>query len=63
MGGLVARSPCHAGETLGHTWRRKLTKLVRIASPHHGAALERGGKWIDVLLGITHYSAPLARLG
>lgn len=63
MGGLVARSACHAGDTLGHTWRRKLTNLVCIASPHHGAPLERGGNWIDVLLGVTHYSAPLARLG
>jgi pimeloyl-ACP methyl ester carboxylesterase len=63
MGGLVARSACHAGDDLGHTWRRKLTKLVCIASPHHGAALERGGNWIGVLLGVSHYSAPLARLG
>ncbi len=63
MGGLVARSACHAGDDLRHQWRRKLTKLVCIASPHHGAALERGGHWIDVLLGMSHYSAPLARLG
>jgi pimeloyl-ACP methyl ester carboxylesterase len=63
MGGLVARSACHAGDTLRHAWRTKLTKLVCIASPHHGAALERAGNWIDVLLGMSHYSAPLARLG
>ena len=63
MGGLVARSACHAADAAGHRWRRALTKLVCIASPHHGAALERGGSWIDVLLGISHYSAPLARLG
>ncbi len=63
MGGLVARSACHAADTLRHAWRRKLTKLVCIASPHHGSALERGGNWIDVLLGVSHYSAPLAQLG
>jgi pimeloyl-ACP methyl ester carboxylesterase len=63
MGGLVARSACHAGDGADHRWRRKLTKLVCIGSPHHGSALERGGHWIDVLLGISHYSAPLARLG
>jgi hypothetical protein len=34
-----------------------------VGSPHHGAALERGGNWIDVLLGVSRYSAPLARLG
>jgi pimeloyl-ACP methyl ester carboxylesterase len=63
MGGLVARSACHVGEISGHAWRRKLTALVCIGSPHHGAPLERGGNWIDVLLGVSPYSAPLSRLG
>jgi len=63
MGGLVSRSACHFGEAAGHTWRRKLRKLVCLGSPHHGAPLERGGHWVDVLLGISRYSAPLARLG
>lgn len=63
MGGLVARSACHVGEAEGHAWRRKLRKLVCIGSPHHGAPLERGGHWIDVLLEVSRYSAPLARLG
>lgn len=61
MGGLVARSACEYGE--GHAWRSKLTKLICLGTPHHGAALERGGNWIDVLLGVSRYSAPLARLG
>jgi PGAP1-like protein len=63
MGGLVSRSACHHGEAAGHTWRRKLGKLVCLGSPHHGAPLERGGHWVDVLLGVSRYSAPLARLG
>jgi pimeloyl-ACP methyl ester carboxylesterase len=63
MGGLVARSACHAGEAAGHAWRRKLGTLICLGSPHHGAALERGGNWIDLLLGANRYSAPLARLG
>jgi hypothetical protein len=63
MGGLVSRSACHFGEAAGHRWRRELRKLVCIGSPHHGAPLERGGNWIDLLLGISRYSAPLARLG
>jgi pimeloyl-ACP methyl ester carboxylesterase len=63
MGGLVARSACHAGDAENHAWRRKLHKLVCIASPHHGAPLERGGHWIDMLLEVSRYSAPLARLG
>lgn len=63
MGGLVARSACHAAETSGHTWRAKLGALVCLGTPHHGAPLERGGNWVDVLLGSFAHSAPLARLG
>jgi hypothetical protein len=63
MGGLVSRSACHCGEAAGHAWRRKLRALVCLGSPHHGAPLERGGHWVDLLLGISRYSAPLARLG
>lgn len=63
MGGLVSRSACHYAEVEGHAWRQRLGKLVCLASPHHGAPLERGGNWIDVLLGASRYSAPLARLG
>lgn len=63
MGGLVSRSACHVGEAAGHAWRRKLRELVCLGSPHHGAPLERGGHWVDVLLGISRYSAPIARLG
>ena len=63
MGGLVARSACDAAEAAGHRWPRKLHKLVSLGSPHQGAPLERGGNWVDVLLGVSRYSAPLARLG
>jgi pimeloyl-ACP methyl ester carboxylesterase len=63
MGGLVSRSACHAGETAGHSWRGKLRALICLGSPHHGAALERGGHWIDMLLGVSRYSGPFARLG
>ena len=63
MGGLVARSACHYGELAGHAWRPALGRLICVGSPHHGAPLERGGNWIDVLLGSNRYSAPLAKLG
>jgi hypothetical protein len=63
MGGLVSRSACQAAERAGHAWRQRLRKLVFLASPHHGAALERAGNWVDVLLDISRYSAPLGRLG
>jgi pimeloyl-ACP methyl ester carboxylesterase len=63
MGGLVAHSACHYGALARHQWRRRLDKLVFIGTPHHGAPLEQGGNWIDILLGASRYSAPLARLG
>jgi pimeloyl-ACP methyl ester carboxylesterase len=62
MGGLVARSACHAARTKRLGWRRKLQRLATLGSPHHGAPLERGGSWVHALLGATTYSAPLARL-
>ena len=61
MGGLVARSACLVGDDT--PWRPLLRDLVCLGTPHHGAPLERGGNWVDVLLGVTRYSAPLARLG
>lgn len=63
MGGLVARSACAHAERAGHRWRHALGALVCLGSPHHGAALERAGNWVDVLLGLSRYSAPFARLG
>ncbi|MEZ0310524.1 MAG: esterase/lipase family protein, partial [Myxococcota bacterium] len=63
MGGLVARSACHAAAQEQHHWPTKLGRLACLGSPHHGAPLERGGNLVDVLLGVSRYSAPLARLG
>jgi hypothetical protein len=62
-GGLVARSACHYGTIAGHGWVRRLRKLVFLGTPHHGAPLERGGNWIDVVLDASPYTAPFARLG
>jgi pimeloyl-ACP methyl ester carboxylesterase len=62
MGGLVARSACYAAEQAGLAWRSKLTRLVTIGTPHHGAPLERSGNLFELLLGVSRYSAPLARL-
>jgi pimeloyl-ACP methyl ester carboxylesterase len=63
MGGLVARSACYYGESADHVWLTNLRKIVFLGTPHHGAPLEKGGNWIDMLLGINPYSAPFARLG
>jgi pimeloyl-ACP methyl ester carboxylesterase len=63
MGGLVARSACLAAEAEGRRWRHTLRRLVCLGTPHHGSPLERTGSWVDVLLGVSAYSAPFARLG
>jgi hypothetical protein len=63
MGGLVARGACHYAKAAGHHWPRHLRKLAFLGTPHHGAPLERGGNWIDVILGAVPYAAPFARLG
>ena len=63
MGGLVARSAGHAGAVAGHAWPARLRALVFLGAPHHGAPLERGGNWINVLMAATPYVAPFARLG
>jgi len=63
MGGLVARSALHYGDLAQHRWRQVPTRLLCLGSPHLGAPLERAGHGLDLLLGVSPYSAPFARLG
>jgi hypothetical protein len=63
MGGLVARSACHYAALGGQKWPAELSRLIFLGTPHHGAPLERGGNWVDVILGISPYTSPLAALG
>lgn len=63
MGGLVARSACHYGMEAAQAWRPRLRNLVFLGTPHHGAPLERGGQWVDFLIGKSPYTAPFTRLG
>ena len=63
MGGLVMRSAAHYAQQDGLAWPRRLRNIVFLGTPHHGAPLERAGNIVDVLLGSTPFTAPLARLG
>ncbi len=62
MGGLVTRSAVHLAQQNKRQWVKKLKNIVFLGTPHHGAPLEKAGNWIDVLLGVTPYSAPFKRL-
>ena len=62
MGGLVARSACHQAQQRGDDWPGRLKKMVFLGTPHHGAALERGGHALDVILGASPYTAAFSRL-
>ncbi|MCB1535151.1 MAG: alpha/beta fold hydrolase [Rhodoblastus sp.] len=63
MGGLVARSAVHYANLSGHGWTRKLSKMVFLGAPHHGAPLERIGSWVEGALGKIPYAAVFGRLG
>lgn len=63
MGGLISRSACHIADESNYGWRPHLKRLLFLGTPHHGAPLEKTGNWVDLLLEISPYSAPFARLG
>jgi pimeloyl-ACP methyl ester carboxylesterase len=62
MGGLVAHSACRYGRKAGHGWLQQLRQIAFLGTPHHGAPLERGGNWVNVILEFSPYTAALARL-
>ena len=62
MGGLVTRSALHTATLQGLGWPSRLTRIVFLGTPHHGAPLERGGNALGMLLGLSRYTAPFTRL-
>lgn len=63
MGGLVARSALDEAFINGLAWSKLPIRIIFLGTPHHGAPLERAGSWVDMLIGISPYSAPFVRLG
>ncbi len=75
MGGLVTRSALYyakaaiseeaaiteAAEEKAQ-WAEYLQKIVFLGTPHHGAPLEKAGNWVDLFLGMHHFTAPLTRI-
>lgn len=63
MGGLVSRSAIHQARQLGMIWSGQLDRIIFLGTPHHGAPLERGGHWLDQVIGAMPYAAPFAKIG
>ncbi len=63
MGGLVIRSAVQIAQQDALKWPAQLKNIVFLGTPHHGAPLERAGNWLDVLLEVTPFSKPFAKLG
>jgi pimeloyl-ACP methyl ester carboxylesterase len=63
MGGLLLRSALHQAMEQNLNWPRSLKKVVFLATPHHGAPLERAGNRLDVMLGGLSYTRPFKALG
>jgi hypothetical protein len=63
MGGLLARSALDIACGGRRAWSQLPLRVVFLATPHHGAPLERAGSCADLLIGLTPYSAPFVKLG
>lgn len=63
MGGLLIRSAFHDAREKSLRWPGSLKNIVFLGTPHHGSPVERAGNWVDVILGSTPFTAPLAKIG
>lgn len=63
MGGLVARSALFYGKQQGFDWVKRVSNLVTLGSPHHGASLERIGNFIQEMIAKLPFAGSLAKLG
>ncbi len=62
MGGLVARSACHAARTDERRWPSKLRHLVALGSPHTGVPLEKSVHAAAWALRVVPETSPIARI-
>jgi pimeloyl-ACP methyl ester carboxylesterase len=60
MGGLVARSACHAGSGEDRRWVGHVRHVVSLGTPHLGAPLEQGVSVLSAALGALPETRPLA---
>ena len=62
MGGLVARSACHYGQSEGHDWTSAVRHVFCLGSPHLGAPLQKGVNALGWALGRVPETRPLANV-
>ena len=62
MGGLICDAAALVGAERGHAWLAHLRHLVSLASPHHGAPLEKVVNALSVALARVPEARPLARV-
>jgi pimeloyl-ACP methyl ester carboxylesterase len=62
MGGLVARSACHYGQSEGHGWTSAVRHVFCLGSPHLGAPLEKGVNALGWALRRVPETRPLANV-
>jgi pimeloyl-ACP methyl ester carboxylesterase len=62
MGGLVARSACHAGHEANARWVDRLRHVFCLGTPHLGAPLEKAANVAGWALARLPETRPLARL-
>ena len=61
MGGLVARSSLHAGESADHSWVKYVQHSVGLGTPHFGSPIEKGVHIASQLLDRSELSRPLGQ--
>jgi len=62
MGGLVARSACHAATTSGLAWPRLVRHSFSLGSPHTGAPLEQAANAASWALAAVPETRPVAKV-
>jgi pimeloyl-ACP methyl ester carboxylesterase len=62
MGGLVARSACHAGSEDGARWTKLVRHVVSLGTPHMGAPLAQAVHYASAALWKVPETRPLAGL-
>ncbi|HSP08898.1 MAG TPA: alpha/beta hydrolase [Candidatus Dormibacteraeota bacterium] len=62
MGGLVARSACHAAGTVARRWPSRVRHLIALGSPHTGVPLEKSVHAAAWALRAVPETRPLARI-